>query len=64
MTMMRTMAHKEKNVPFSNLRMEQSIRDNGMSIQIKGMEEVYKSGSMVVVMKAIGEEIKQMEEVA
>ena len=36
------------------------IMENGKKMEIKGMEEVFKYGQMVVDMKDIGKKIKQM----
>ena len=42
--------------------MERNILDSGMLKQMKGMVEEYKFGLMVVDMKDIGRETKQMVE--
>ena len=45
------------------MKIEQYIMENGKKMEIKDMEEAYKSGQMAVDMKDIGKKIKQMSEV-
>ena len=42
------------------MKIEQYIMENGKKMEIKGMEEVFKYGQMVVDMKDIGKKIKLM----